>query len=290
MSFPRTTVGGLSLSRMIIGTNWFMGFSHCTAAKDQYIKDHIMNRSVIADILEVFVKSGIDTIMGQIQAPALADAVKETENRTGKKIVVVSTPSLPTTPRTALDGFDLDAVAPILDQEAAHGAAFCMPHTSTTDMMVDLCSREVRQMAPVCKLIRERGMIPGLSTHRPETIVYADETELDVETYVCIYNTAGFLMPLEVDWTLSVIRGARKPVMTIKPMAAGQLRPLQAMNFVWNTLRPQDMVTAGTMSPEEARELIDLSLQILECQESSVRLQETRSKASVKNVGGRSAQ
>jgi len=32
--FPRTTVGGVSLPRMIIGTNWFLGWSHTTAAKD----------------------------------------------------------------------------------------------------------------------------------------------------------------------------------------------------------------------------------------------------------------
>jgi len=38
--FPRTDVGGLSLSRMIIGTNWFLGWSHCTAAKDTFIKEH----------------------------------------------------------------------------------------------------------------------------------------------------------------------------------------------------------------------------------------------------------
>ena len=39
--FPRTTVGGVSLSRMIIGTNWFLGFSHTTAAKDEYLKAKI---------------------------------------------------------------------------------------------------------------------------------------------------------------------------------------------------------------------------------------------------------
>ncbi|KKK56908.1 hypothetical protein LCGC14_3059800, partial [marine sediment metagenome] len=32
--FPRTQVEGVSLSRMIIGTNWFLGWSHTSAAKD----------------------------------------------------------------------------------------------------------------------------------------------------------------------------------------------------------------------------------------------------------------
>jgi hypothetical protein len=125
-------------------------------------------------------------------------------------------------------------------------------------------------------------MIPGLSTHAPETIVYADETGLDVETYISIYNSMGFLMQVEVDWVANVIREAKKPVMTIKPMAAGQLRPFQGLNFVWNTIRDQDMVTVGTMSPREAQECVELSFSILERRAGHVDLQETRSKGTLK--------
>jgi hypothetical protein len=157
-----------------------------------------------------------------------------------------------------------------------------MPHQVTTDAMVDRCTHEIRQFGPVCRLIRERDMLPGLSTHMPEAIVYADESGLDVETYISIYNALGFLMQVEVDWTARVIANAAKPVMTIKPMAAGRLPPFQAMHFVWSTLRPQDMVTVGTMTSEEAKECIELSQSVLEGRKAQVALQETRSKRSVK--------
>ncbi len=166
------------------------------------------------------------------------------------KAIVVSTPSLPVTASTPVEGFDVDGVARILDQEAKLGAAFCLPHQCTTDAMCDRTSRTIRKMDQVCKMIRERGMVPGLSTHMPESITYADETDLDVETYISIYNSMGFLMQVEVDWVARMIREAKKPVMTIKPMAAGHLRPFQALTFVWNTIRPQDMVTVGTMSAD----------------------------------------
>jgi hypothetical protein len=282
--FPRTTVGGVSVSRMIIGTNWFLGFSHCTEAKDAYIKA-VMDRRKIAEVIEVFVKSGVDTIMGLIQRPLLHQAIQDVQDRTGRKLIVVSTPQIPTSKDTPARGFDPAAVAKILDEEVRLGATFCMPHTSTTDNLVDRCTREVRRMAELCRMIRERGMIPGLSTHMPEAIVYADESGLDVETYISIYNSMGFLMQLEVDWTAQIIAKARKPVMTIKPMAAGQLRPFQALNFVWSTLRPQDMVTVGTMTPLEAQECVDLSLNALAGTKVELKLQETRSKAAVK-VGG----
>lgn len=280
--FPRTMVGGISVSRMIIGTNWFLGWSHCTAAKDAYIKENIADRKKIADILEIFFRSGVDTIMGMITYPPLADAIKEAEDRTGVKGVIVSTPSLPTDVSTPAKGFDTGAVAQVLDKEVKFGSTICMPHQQTTDLMADRCTRKIRQMDTVCRMIRERGMIPGLSTHMPETIVYADESGLDVETYIAIYNSMGFLMQIEVDWVSRIIHEARKPVMTIKPMAAGQLRPFQALTFVWNTIRPQDMVTVGTMSPKEAAEIIEISTSILESRNMRVDLQETRSKSAVK--------
>jgi hypothetical protein len=137
----------------------------------------------------------------------------------------------------------------------------------------------------LCRLIRERGPVPGPSTHTPESIIYADETGLDVETYISIYNAMGFLMQVEVDWVHRVITRAKKPVLTINPMAAGQLRPFQALHFVWSSLRPQDMVAVGTMSPHEAQECIDLSLSILEQRQAYPALEETRSKAAIKSDG-----
>ncbi len=281
MSFPRTTVGGQSVSRMIIGTNWFLGWSHCTAAKDAFIQQNIADPKKLADIIEVFFRAGVDTIMGLINSPILPEAIREAEDRTGVKAIVISTPSFPTTPRTPFDGWDWDAVNRILDDQVAHGATFCLPHTSTTDLLVDKCTREVRQMAPLCAAIRERGMIPGLSTHVPESIIFSDETGLDVETYISIYNPMGFLMPLEVDWVNRIIHGAKKPVMTIKPFAAGQVRPFQGLAFSWTTLRDCDMVTVGTMTPREAAELIQMSLDILSRRASEIELQRTRSKSTV---------
>ena len=130
-------------------------------------------------------------------------------------------------------------------------------------------------------MIRDREMIPGLSTHMPEAIIYADESGADVETYISMYNSMGFLMQVEVDWIHSVIMKAKKPVMTIKPMAAGQLRPFQALTFSWNAIRECDMVTVGTAAPEEATELCEMSLDILSRRQTAPELQATRSKRSL---------
>ena len=288
--FPRTEVGGLSVSRMIIGTNWFLGYSHCTPSKDELIKQQFVDHHMLADILEVFFRAGVDTLIGPFQGSMLPKsvdlpaAIKEAEDRTGVEAIIISTPMFPTTPETPVSGFDRDEVNRILDEECQFGAKILMPHTCTTDAVLDRCTRRIRKMDDLCREIRDRGMIPGLSTHLPESVVYADESGLDVETYTVIYNAAGFLMPIEVDWASRIISTAQKPVLTIKPLAAGQLRPLQGLTFVWNTIRDQDMVAIGTLSPREAEEVIEISLNILEKRAKPLRLQETRSKAAVKAV------
>jgi hypothetical protein len=281
-AFPRTTVGGKSLSRLIAGSNWVLGYSHTTKAKDDWIKEHNRNRQRIADILEMFLRHGVDTFLGRIEEDAWREGILEAEQRTGKAAIRVSTPHFPWNARTPVEGFVNDAVKRVLDREVAQGAVFCLPHQATTDAMLDRCTRTLRQMDGLCALMRERGLIPGLSTHMPETPVYADESGLDVETYIQIYNSMGFLMQIEVDWVARCIQNAQKPVITIKPMASGQLRPLQGLTFVWNTIRQQDMVCAGCMTPKEAAEIVELSLSILERRAFTGQLQETRSKSSVK--------
>jgi len=147
--------------------------------------------------------------------------------------------------------------------------------------LLDRSTRTFRQFHKICPLIRERGMIPGLSTHAPDSVVIADETGLDVGTYIQMYNAAGFMMPLEIDWSQKIIWNAKHPVLTIKPLAAGRLLPLVGLAFSWSTIRDMDMVAVGTMTPDEAKECIEISRSILERRRPEVELQRTRSKAVV---------
>jgi hypothetical protein len=273
--FPRTAVGGVSLSRMIVGTNWFLGWSHTSAAKDRFIKTY-HNRSSIADVLEVFLRQGVDTVMGPMH-PLLGEAVREAEQRTGRKAQLVITPHFSILPGGAPE------MEPerVFDQCVAMGATICMPHQAVTDALLDRMYRVIRDIDRYTSMIRARGMVPGLSTHMPETVVIADKTGADVDTYIQIYNAIGFLMQVEVDWVMRIIRNAHKPVMTIKPMAAGRLLPPVGLAFAWNTIRDQDMVTVGTTTPDEAREVIDLSLDFLCRRLPDNELQRTRSKLSL---------
>jgi hypothetical protein len=264
---------------MIIGTNWFLGFSHTSSASDNLINS-VVTPKVAAEIIEVYVKAGVDTIMGPLGNAKMQRAIDIAQDRTGKKLIIVATPTfnVEDTPQAAAENDKVVA------DHAKWGATFCMPHTCTTDVLVNKRTRRIEKMDHFCRLIRKAGMIPGLSTHLPESVVYADESDLDVETYIQIYNAAGFLMQIEVDWVHRMIWQAKRPVMTIKPMAAGRLHPLVGLAFSWSTIREIDMVTVGTMTPDQARECIDISAAVLERRVATMPLQRTRSKATVEKA------
>jgi hypothetical protein len=274
--FPRTIVGGVSLPRLLVGTNWFLGWSHTSLAKDNFIKEYQTRERIVA-MLRVFMDYGVDAVMGPLSSH-LDDSIREAEQITGQKIIRIYTPAYDLNP----DAAPAERAEAVFDRCAGLGATFCMPHQSVTDALLDRRAGEIRDLSQYTAMIRARGMIPGLSTHMPETVIYADKMAADVETYIQLYNSAGFLMQVEADWVMRIIREAKKPVMTIKPLAAGRILPVVGLAFVWSTIRNQDMVTIGTTTPDEAREVIELSLDLLNRRLPENQLQETRSKKSLR--------
>ncbi len=259
--FPRTVVGGVSLSRMIIGTNWILGYSHTSVAADRHIKRMNGTREAVADILETFVREGVDTVMGLFKGnQALIDGVKLARERTGRELVVIDTPLVNVADSSEARKEAEETIA----LSKRNGATFCFPHHTSVERLVYKGTETIDRLPDYLAMIRDHGMIPGLSAHMPEVIVYADRNEYDVATYIQIYNCMGFLMQVEVEYINKVIWEARKPVMTIKPMAAGRVTPFVGLSFSWSTIRPQDMVTVGCLTPEEAREDIEISRAALE--------------------------
>ena len=259
--FPRTIVGGKSLSRMIIGTNWLAGWSHTGAAADNMIKRHHSSTETIKPMLETFIKNGVDTIMAPFDsAPLVLKAIRETEEKTGHKMILVDTPYINV--EDSAEG-RREALAKIKYSREI-GADFCLIHHGSAEQLVNKGKRTIERIDDYTKMIRDEGLIPGLSAHMPELVLYSDQNEYDVETYIQIYNCMGFLMQVEVEAVNWVIQTAKKPVMTIKPMAAGRTTPFVGLNFSWATIRDCDMVTVGCFSEMEAAEDIEISRAALE--------------------------
>lgn len=259
--FPRTEVAGVSLSRMIIGTNWLLGWSHTGPAADRMIRNRYPSPESMFPVLEAYLQYGVDTLMGPLsQNLHMVDAVRYAEEKTGKKIIIVDTPIL-NVDDTAEGRREAQAA---IKKSAEIGSTFCLIHHSSAEQLVNKNKAEITRLDDYTRMIRDASLIPGLSAHMPELITYSDQNGYDIETYIQIYNCMGFLMQVEVETVASIINNAKKPVMTIKSMAAGRCTPFVGLNFVWNTLRPCDMVTIGAFGPDEVHEDVEISFAALE--------------------------
>jgi len=246
---------------MLIGSNWLLGWGHSTPSADEMIRNRNRNKEAIADIIEAFLSYDIDAIMGPAaQNQELVDGAKLAEDRTGKKVIIIDTPIINV---DDTDAARREAEKAIKDCKSI-GATFCMPHHSSVEELVNKNKRTIDRLPDYLSMVREHGMIPGLSAHMPELIVYPDEQEYDVETYIQIYNCVGYMMQVEVESIHSIIWNAKKPVMTIKAMAAGRVTPFVGLSYSYATLRPCDMVAVGCFTPEEVHEDVEIGLAAIE--------------------------
>ena len=260
-TFPRTTVAGVSLSRMIIGTNWILGWSHRSPAADRQIKNRFPGGKEVYPLLKTFLDEGVDTIMGPLQQErVMQEAVREAQERSGRQMILIDTPIINVDDNEA----GRREARATIHRSRECGATFCLLHHSSAEQLVNKNLHRIVRLEDYTYMIRQEGMIPGLSAHMPELITYSDENGYDVQTYIQIYNCMGFMMQVEIETVASIINSAKKPVMTIKPMAAGRATPYVGLNFSWNTIRDCDMVTVGCTHPDEAAEDIEISRAALE--------------------------
>ncbi|MCL2508832.1 MAG: hypothetical protein FWF05_06620 [Oscillospiraceae bacterium] len=258
--FPRTEVAGVSMPRMIIGTNWLLGWSHKSPAADAQIKSAYQRPEDFLPVFEAYLSRGVDAVMGVLQEKRFESALDYTQETLGRKLIIIDTPVLNLEDSPAARA-ECEAY---FKWSASKGTTFCLLHHSCAEKLVNKGSESIERLDDYTRMIRDAGMLPGLSCHMPELVLYSDQRGYDVETYIQIYNPMGFLMQVEIEGVARIINHAKKPVMTIKPMAAGRCTPYVGLNFVYNTIRPCDMVTVGVSNAREALEDMEIAMAAIE--------------------------
>ena len=238
--FPRTTVGGVSMPRLLIGTNWLLGWSHTGAAADQGIREKFSKPEDFYPVFRAYLDYGINAVLGPVSTtPLCLDAIKYAEDKSGEKIIIIDTPGMDVNDSAE----SRRSAEQTIKHSAEIGSTFCLIHHVSAEQLVNKNLAAMPRLPDYLSMIRDAGMLPGLSAHMPELVTYSDANGYDVETYIQIFNCMGFLMQVEVESVARIIQNAKHPVMTIKPMAAGRTTPYIGLNFNWAVLREQDMIT-----------------------------------------------
>lgn len=259
-SFPRTEVAGISMPRMLMGTNWVLGWSHTSTSADNMIKRMYGTKEAVCDMVEAYLQYDIDALMAPVENPVLLDGVHMAEDRTGKKVILIDTPHLNV--EDTAEGRREAEKRIAMSQK--NGCTFLLIHQVTGEKLINKLTRTYDRISDYTDMIRQHGLIPGLGAHMAEAIEFCDENEYDIQTYIQPYNCMGFLMHQEVEIVRRIMENAKKPIMTIKSMAAGRVSPYVGLTFNYSTIRPQDMVTVGAFTPEEVHEDVEIAMAALE--------------------------
>ncbi len=263
---PFTRIGNLEISKIVCGTNPFFGFSHFTRARDMWMREYFTDDRIKA-VIRKACQLGINAVVsGTVDRlfHILCDLRKE-----GSNLHWICTPG----------GSTIEEVETGIRWSAEHELRICMPHQNFTDAHLAPTENQVIGYDRLAALIRSLGMVPGLSTHRPETIVVMDRAMKDVETYIVPYNILGFLSNVEVEWVRRVIRNSPKPILVIKPLGAARITPEVGLPFVLKSIKERDAVCLGFSSVQEVEEDLEIVRATISGDDSDLPLTTSRSKA-----------
>ncbi len=171
---PRTEVGGVSLPRMLMGTNWLIGYSHRSDAADRGIREKYATPESYLPVVEAYLEYGVDAVMGPISTTPLAlEAIKYAEEKTGRKMIIIDTPYI-----NVDDTAEARAEAlAVIKKSREIGSTFCLIHHASAEQLVNKNKRIIDRLPDYLYMIREEGLHPGLSAHMPELVQYSDLNE-----------------------------------------------------------------------------------------------------------------
>ncbi|HEY3415830.1 MAG TPA: hypothetical protein VGM23_03005 [Armatimonadota bacterium] len=247
MAIGTTKLGNLEVSRFILGSNPFSGFSHQGVARDEEMMHYYTMERMKATMRQAETL-GIRTFIG----------------RTGHHV-----------PRLLMEHRDEGGTLDWIGQSSAEhatlarsaafavqgGAKACFLHGGVMDNKVK--NNKTDDIAEAIASLHDAGLPAGVAGHTPRVFEWAEE-HLNVDFYMCCYynpisrdenaeHISGrpeWFSPDDRQIMVDLIQKLSKPVIHYKIMAAGRNDPKEAFAFTARYLRPQDAVCVGIYDKE----------------------------------------
>ncbi len=256
---PSISLEHLKISKLICGTNNFVGINHrLDFIYGPYYWYKFRKLERITEILDYYVDKGVNSIISSPRE-RIFDAIQSVQNDKGIKIHWICTPST----RKTVKGLERDMHTQI-DWCADHEVCVCLPHRNFTDFALDTKSMTINGLEPVLEHIRDRGMVPGLSCHFHEVIEAVEKNNYDVKLIVQPLNQLGYMSNTNTAKLIQRIQNTKISILNIKPLAAGRLEPKMAIQFCLKSIKPTDFISLGTPLLSQAQENVAIVEEFLE--------------------------
>jgi hypothetical protein len=254
------TIGSVRLSRLILGSNPFSGFSHQSpdadlAMRRYYTTDRIKRTLREAEAL------GIDTILARTDYHVIR-TLHEYWDEGGRVQWFAQTCP------------EVGDHAMCVNRAAAAGAKACHIHGGLMDYL--FAQKKLDEIPGVVAMIKDKGMLAGIAAHNPDVIRWA-ESALALDYYACSYYNAAsrderaeHVSGME-EWfddddrriMIDLIRTLSRPAVHYKVMAAGRNDPADALRHVAAALRPNDAVCIGVFT-RDAPDMLKQDVELLQ--------------------------
>ncbi len=251
-------IGDISISRFILGSNPFSGFSHQSPEMNLRMKRYYTVER-IKDTLREAESLGINTLIARTDHHITRLLLEYWDE--GGKIRWFGQTSPEIGPPEMCARRAIQA-----------GAKGCHIHGGLMDHL--LTQGGLGEVSPIIQIIREAGLLAGIAGHNPEVFRWAEEN-LDVDYYLCsYYNSARrderpehaaekreWFWDEDRSTITELIQKLSKPVIHYKVLAAGRNDPAEALAFAAKSMRPCDAVCVGVYTehhPGMLREDVEL--------------------------------
>lgn len=245
MNIGTVNLGGLQVSRLIIGGNPFSGFSHQSPERSAEMT-HYYSAARIKETLTCAERAGVDTHIGRADHHVMRLLMEHWDEGGSIQWIAQTCPEVGSTEhcvRSAVRG----------------GAKASFIHGGRMDSL--LRDNDMDEVHRAIGAMREAGLPAGVAGHNPRVFEWAEEN-VDVDFYMCCYynpiarnaqgeHAAGaseWFRPEDRELMVETIARLSKPVIHYKIMAAGRNEPREAFRYAAQHMRPQDAVCVGIFS------------------------------------------
>ena len=268
---PTVQFAKQDITRMIVGSNPFYGYSHFNRIFDQLMREwYTQDRKM--EILHSCERHGINTWQVHYNDQPMDD-LKRYRAEGGKMNLIL------------LADFALMANPKLLPEVAKLGPLGIGHHGNRTDERFR--NGETGKIKDFLKAVRDTGVMAGLSAHNPAVIDTAEGEGWDVDYYqTCFYRVsrtaeearASFgesplletYMEKDPERMCKMVRQTKKPCLAFKLFGAGRTsgsteQVERAFRFAYANIKPTDAAIVG-MYPrfkDEVRENTELVRKIL---------------------------
>jgi hypothetical protein len=245
-------LGGLEVSRFILGGNPFSGFSHQNAALDHEMVHYFTSEQIKA-LFRQAESLGVTTHIGRADHHIMRVLTEYWDEGGTIQWLAQTCPEVGSTERGVQNGLRGGAKAIYL-----HGGD--MDHRLATGTLDDIPA--------IINMIHDHGLPAGIAGHLPATFEWAEE-HLNCDFYMCCYynpifravnpeNPGGLeevFDSADRDRMVALIPTLTKPVIHYKILASGRTEPREAFRFTAEHLRPEDAVCVGIFNKHRPNEL-----------------------------------